>query len=505
MSPPHEVDDIHAESDYSCYITIRNLSYEDFGLCEFGIIGEYGKWPKGQPLNTIEAQTEPTVWLQDPKLLGGSEGWVIYEVPVGNKTETFKLQFCDPQSPWSSNYLKAESSDPESLVVSVQPYQNSGHPFYGDFPLPSCLGVVTVNVKSLKTASDGGQFPKAKQFDSTPQTSSNGPVHVNFDIGFDIPLIFHRPPIHESIVIAAFIGYNKRMPTGTTYNNLDNKQWEYMRGVVWNDDPSCYLFKDTSDDNHQFSNGIYWSLDFKKGNPDCMIQRSHYGDLQFLHSMASKEGEEPKETRRKVLKWLEVMYKLACGNQGVLENSQLKEHLGEWFTDTMKPSGQNTLRDLLLSSTPSYNHVDIHRRALGHCLHIIVDSYAIGHTQRILRNPESYQGRDSQGHLKFKPGTYGDWGSVKVFHCYGGQKTDKHSYYDGLQNSELPTPKELDTFNSILGARNAIDASRKLISYYADGINWEDGVQEFLATEVFGIDKDAKPANTDVDNYDPVS
>ena len=60
-------DDVHAYDDYSCYITIRNLSDEDFGLDDFGIVDGYGVWPAGQPLNTIEAHSEPTVQLKDPK------------------------------------------------------------------------------------------------------------------------------------------------------------------------------------------------------------------------------------------------------------------------------------------------------------------------------------------------------------------------------------------------------------------------------------------------------
>ncbi|KAI2629807.1 hypothetical protein GGR54DRAFT_279994 [Hypoxylon sp. NC1633] len=507
MALQHKMDDgVHADSDFSCYITIRNLSDKDFGLYDFGIVDGYGVWPVGQPLNTIEAHTEPTLQLEDPKYVGGSEGWVIYQVPVGDETATFKLEFSDPQLPWSSNYLTAESSNPGALVVSVQPYQSSGHPFYA-------IVNVTVNVNGSKAASNGKPGPitstrarpssVAKRPELRPPPSSDGPARIKYDIGFDF--IVSKSPVHESIAIAAFIQSKKPMPVGTTYNNLNDKQWEYMRGLVWNDDPSCYLFEDYSDDNHHFSNGIQWFNDFERGPPDCMIQRSHHGDLQFLHGMAATDGEEPKETQRKMLKWLEVMYKLACGNQGVSEQDQLKQHLEEWFTDTTEPSSQSTLRDMLLASTPFYNHVDIQRRALGLCLHIIADSYAVGHTQRCLKNPDSYQGRDDDGRMIFKSGTYGDWGAVKVFHCYSGQDTDRHSYYDGLEGGSLPIPKNLESFNSIIGARSAIEVSTRLINFCADGINWGDGVEAFLATEVIGLAENAQPANTEVDESDPVS
>lgn len=34
------------------------------------------------------------------------------------------------------------------------------------------------------------------------------------------------------------------------------------------------------------------------------MTRSHYGDLQFLHAMASEEGIHPGATRAKILDWL---------------------------------------------------------------------------------------------------------------------------------------------------------------------------------------------------------
>jgi hypothetical protein len=379
----------------------------------------------------------------------------------------------------------------------------------------ACLrdsGIVDVKVISPKAEPKGaqgliGSVPGPQSAIIKPAGSDNGSFQANYDIGFEgagAPLV-NKSPVHESIVIAAFIQSKKPLPKGTTYHNLNNKQWEYFRGLVWNDDPSCYLFDDYSKENHNFSTGYQWYMDFKYGDPGCMIQRSHYGDLQFLHAMGAVDSEEPKETRRKMLEWLKVIYKLACGNQGVSEQDQLKQHLGEWFNDKTKPSDHSTLRDLLVASTPSYSQTDIQWRALGLSLHIISDSYAVGHTQRRLKNPDAYQGRDKKGYMTFKPGTYGDWGAIIVFHCYGGQDSDRHSYYDGLEGAPLPVPKNLNSFNSIIGARNAIEACKKLINYFADGTKWEDGVQTFLETEVFPIDKDARPSNSQVDEAGPVS
>lgn len=335
---------------------------------------------------------------------------------------------------------------------------------------------------------------------------ANNSFQAKYDIGFESDLpIANKPPVHETIAIAAFIQSKKPLPKGTTYHNLNDKQWEYFRGLVWNDDPSCYLFDDYTKKNHDFSTGIAWYNDFENGPPSCMIRRSHFGDLQFLHAMGAGAGEEPAETQRKLLKWIEVMYKLACGNQGVSDTDQLKQTLGEWFNADTKPTDQETMRGLILASTPNYYQTNIQWRALGVCLHLISDSYAVGHTQRRLRNPDSYQGRDSKGYMVFKPGTWGDWGAVINFHHYDGQNSDRHSHYDGLEGVSLPVPKDLDSFNSIIGARNAIEGCKKLINFWADAVKWEDGVETFLKTEVFALDKDVSPSNNQVDEAGPVS
>ena len=100
--------------------------------------------------------------------------------------------------------------------------------------------------------------------------------------------------------------------------------------------------------------------------------------------------------------------------------------------------------------------------------------------------------------MRFKSGTYGRWGSIISFHCYSGQDSDRHSHYDSLEGT-APVPKQLDTFNKIIGARDAIDTSAALIKFFANKTKWEDGVKQFLEQEVFALASGAKPANGDVD------
>lgn len=65
-----------------------------------------------------------------------------------------------------------------------------------------------------------------------------------------------------------------------------------------------------------------------------VMTRSHFGDLQFLHAMASEEGVHPGATRAKVLDWLEFAWKVSSREIKPdtflrdLDNATLKEHFG---------------------------------------------------------------------------------------------------------------------------------------------------------------------------------
>ena len=210
--------------------------------------------------------------------------------------------------------------------------------------------------------------------------------------------LIHQP-IHESLTLAALINGNFGIAQGTTVNNASNRDWEYIRGAVWNDDPDCLLFEDTAERNHVYSTGATWIYKYTTGATEWRdldstrfrnpTGRSHYGDLQFLHCMASRSGEAPEETKRKVLVWLEVMYKLANKEDGLTADTELGgTKLSEFCPVLSLPPSFKPLRYLLAKESP-FLGIDIERRALGSMFHIIQDSYAIGHTRRTLLNPQA--------------------------------------------------------------------------------------------------------------------
>ncbi|KAI4160368.1 MAG: hypothetical protein LQ342_005779 [Letrouitia transgressa] len=494
------------QADYSCYITLNNKTDVDFELIDTLVVS--GEWPDSQPPNTIDANSSVSITLKDKFGATGSQGSVAYSLKFKKYPDTkitFKLEFYDPYGPWYDNFLGGSTNHPDLISVNVHPYSKAGHPFNAE-----------ADIFALKVLSSGEGEKAVAEIDkaakaqlAAARAQSHGlrdttalakrPFQANFSIGFKpegfIPI--NKDPVHENIAIAAFIKADQ-LPQGTTYNNLNPKQWEYFRGLLWNDDPSCLLFDDKVDNNRDFGAGLEWYDAFKAGPANCMTRRSHFGDLQCLHGMATKNGEAPEDTKRYILTWLEVMYKLACGNQGTAVQDKLKTVLPAQFNGSTNPTSDATLKQLLLATTPNYRFSNLQRRALGVCLHIIQDSYAIGHTQRCLLNPGDQANRDENGYIQFKPGTYGRWGSVISFHCYSGQDDDRHSHYDSLEGV-APVPKQLSTFDKILGARDAIDKSAGLINFFTAQTKWEDGVKQFLEQDVFALAPNAKPANSDVD------
>ncbi|KAK1846719.1 hypothetical protein CCHR01_10637 [Colletotrichum chrysophilum] len=316
-------------------------------------------------------------------------------------------------------------------------------------------------------------------------------LHLSYEIGVE----GFKESMHEDMAIAAFIGSKHPFPQGTEYKSLNADQWEYMRGLIWSDDPTCLLFVDSKEKNNQMSAATDFLGEFLTGEESGLTKRSHFGDLQFLHAMSSQANEDPNVTKKNMIDWLEIMYKLAIG-QNVTATDTLGTRFPDRFNASSIPSDDVSIKQLFLGTTPSYQHADIPKRALGNCLHMIQDSYAIGHTLRRLKNPEDLDANDEEGYRRFKPGKYAKLGPVITFHTYANQ-SDRHSHYDGSKLKRVP--KDLDTFNNAIGAREGIDKSRKLINFFAQKTKWEDGVRDFLHQEVFALDSNVTLSNSQVD------
>jgi hypothetical protein len=120
--------------------------------------------------------------------------------------------------------------------------------------------------------------------------------------------VIDAKPVHEKITLDALkevcdryrpsinkgIFYNKcsQFKYGTVKNISSNDA--LLSGVQFNDDPTRIL----SRDNKSFIDDVAKAKNFEDIShiPYSLTNRSHYGDLQFLHAMKSTENELPKET-----------------------------------------------------------------------------------------------------------------------------------------------------------------------------------------------------------------
>ncbi|KAH6849484.1 hypothetical protein B0T12DRAFT_213019 [Alternaria alternata] len=347
----------------------------------------------------------------------------------------------------------------------------------------------------------------ARNTDPLPEAPM--PVFANMAIQGGRGLTKKHQPVHETMTIAALIASKFPISEGTTYKNAPKEIKEFVRGSVWNDDPGCLLFDEDPHDNYRLSTGFKWGKEYKSAEwglfgGQSLTGRSHFGDLQFLHAMAAQEKEEPQETKSKIMMWLEIMYKLSVGDQGIHENTRLDQidassssqyQLRMFFKDDTSPNGAETLRGLLTHNT-QYEDTMISRRALGSCFHIIQDSYARGHVRRWPLNAGELE---SHMPLKMKPGVADRWGKIENFHTYRGQSSD-HGHYDhsDVQVEEWGNLGDLDKFNGMIGVRDGINACITLANYWHDRVAWENGVQTWLRDTVFALAEDVTRANHEV-------
>lgn len=283
-------------------------------------------------------------------------------------------------------------------------------------------------------------------------------------------------PVHEHITLYSLMkaGLVKK---DAKYNAKD--VWEYNRGVIWNDDPEGLLFDNNEKENDNWSSGYLWNEHFKGGKKaakkkkeigvdDNLTARSHFGDLQFMHAMAQKDGEKASETKSKMMMWAEFTYKVSIGI--IAEDVKLKDipvsGIPALFTN--KKVKNLTIRQLF------HVHKDgkTKQRAIGSLLHMIQDSFAEGHAEREVK----------------KDGTKGD---IIGFHSYVNQDGHKHGEKDGIQPGSKGSMR--DKIEKIPGAKDAIKNGALILKLYGEKKSWSEA-KTLLETQIFKLKDPNKKA-----------
>ena len=171
-----------------------------------------------------------------------------------------------------------------------------------------------------------------------------------------------------------------------------------LHGTRWNDDPNNFFRVDD-----EFT-WFFWLKAAALKNPitdqNPLEYRSHFGDLQFLHGMASK-ATSPFVTRDNVLEWARFAYDVAS-NQILAEQTMLelapRYPFARFFTQTSK--GRWTVRKLFtnvgdvickskcLNDLPASDD-EVAALAMGALLHTIQDSLSDSHVDRVSEDGKS--------------------------------------------------------------------------------------------------------------------
>lgn len=241
-----------------------------------------------------------------------------------------------------------------------------------------------------------------------------------------------------------------------------------IRGIWWNDDPDQDIYKISAltwlghmwDAKRRANSGKY-VIDDKY----MMQYRSHYGDLQFIHSMASTDGESATKTKEKIFMWAEFAYRMAIGElKPATKLKQVKvAHLSDFFARQIDWKLRYIMEPKYrLKDTPN----DFADHALGSFLHMVQDSYSAAHVER---NHSSSAKCPN--------------GSIRRFMAYTHQSAAKHG--------------EADTWSAYRSSRYTqlpIDVSAQLIWFARRHSDWDRDVAPYLDRVVYCFDEKPKPA-----------
>lgn len=276
-------------------------------------------------------------------------------------------------------------------------------------------------------------------------------------------------PVHETLTLHALIDGGV-LPKSTTVE--DGAAVQFIRGVLWNDDPCAKLLAEDEFSPLKPSFGVAWYLDFKSAQRQAktgvgfqdlycpLLGRSHFGDLQFLHGMADRDGVKAADTAKRMLAWANVAYRIALGD--IAPRKPLKTDSGA--DALLSSAAEMSAMRLLRAKTES----ETRARAFGALLHMVQDSYARGHVSRV-------------------PASAGQPAGIIQFLSYGNQDSDKHAHDDSWRDGT----DDLERTLRIPGAQDALGASTELVRRYKAREPWP-AVESYLKNGPLFVRSDAK-------------
>lgn len=203
------------------------------------------------------------------------------------------------------------------------------------------------------------------------------------------------------------------------------------------------------------------------GPGTILLYRSHYGDLQFMHSMAAFDGEAAAETQRHMRMWAKYLWGIATG--GIRTDVFIRDaqpELASFFP------GDITSINLFATGI-----VEVRKRlpevAFGVLLHMVQDSFSRAHATRREATGASCPGI---------PGVDAP-GSIEQFHGYAHQDASLHDAQDTEESLGLHTLQEIPS---------VVDVSRQFVALWQEKASWEKA-QQYIDC-VFDVVDESAPA-----------
>lgn len=247
-----------------------------------------------------------------------------------------------------------------------------------------------------------------------------------------------------------------------------------LAGVRWNDDPPFRFEKGHGDFSGCESGATIrlvtfpqcWAKVFKDGERKArlgkaltaetapLLTRSHFGDMQYLHAMASKDNETAASVQQRILNWTEFTWRVGIGeypNAMLLKNVPLTA-----IANDFKSKGWS-IQDLFALGNPHVRKPEnMSRLAFGSFLHILEDSFADAHVERGSTDGATPCG-PQLAHQR--PG------QIMEFHSYVRQDSGKH----GADDSR-------DAFSNGWTAQrpSIIDVGRIFNAYFIRKASWDE-------------------------------
>jgi hypothetical protein len=300
-------------------------------------------------------------------------------------------------------------------------------------------------------------------------------------IGSFAPMVKH--PVHEAITLNALgcappLGEESKCVTIEAVR----EHQVLLYGVRWPDDPpfalnraspprisgcdpkvtlrstaqpKCWygLFKDAKKSAPQRLANNPESPAFGPG--DYLLYRSHFGDLQFFHSMAARDGEPAEETLKRMRMWARFLWGIATKE---IPTDQYIRLLNVEKLDTLFPGDMTATNLFATGIVEVRKHLD--EVAMGVLLHMVQDSFSQAHTGR---------SAESGARCKDIP-RFPEPGKISQFYSYAGQIGSQHDSEDTFNALSLQT---LQTQPSV------VDASRAFLTLWQEHASWGQAEKYF--------------------------